>query len=79
VSVFFLWKFVSMHRCHEFITDGKNMEVKLEGLPPMDMLHSAPYPSKIEPRKKDRLVSSQTNHSQSREEVSVRRCRYHGR
>jgi hypothetical protein len=51
---------VSIHRCHEFMvfTNEKNMKNETEGLPPMDMLHSASYPSKIEPQKKEPLVSS---------------------
>jgi hypothetical protein len=31
--------------------DEKNMKVnETEGIPPMDMLHSPPYPSKIQPQ-----------------------------
>jgi hypothetical protein len=51
---------VSIHRCHEFMvfTNEKNMKNEIEGLPPMDMLHSALYPIKIKPLKKEHLVSS---------------------
>lgn len=70
-------EYTSMSRVHGFHW-WKEQESETEGLPPMDMLHSPPYPSKIEPHKR-KFYSLLFIKAWAKRVIVMRVCLYRGR